>query len=114
MVHSDNDPAFISQMFKAAMSPFDVCATMTPVYNLKSNTVECYHPTMKWKLTTLIHEFEDEWDDTLPATLLAMRTSVHHTTGFTLFFLEHGREARLPIDLIAAKQLLQTIESSCC
>ena len=33
VVHSDNDPAFISQVFKAAMSPFDVCATTTPVYN---------------------------------------------------------------------------------
>ena len=56
---------------------------------------------MKRKLTALIHEFDDEWDEALPATLLAMRTSVHRTTGYTPFFLEHGREARLPIDLIS-------------
>ena len=30
-----------------------------------------------------------------------MRTSVNRTTGFTPFFLEHGREARLPVDMIA-------------
>ena len=30
-----------------------------------------------------------------------MRTSVHRTTDCTPFFLEHGREARLPIDLIS-------------
>ena len=78
-----------------------VRTTITPVYNAKSNTVERFHPTMKRKLTTLIHEFDDQWDEALPATLLAMRTSVNRTTGFTPFFLEHGREARLPVDMIA-------------
>ena len=56
---------------------------------------------MKRKLTVLIREFDDEWDEALPATLLAMRTSVNRTTGFTPFFLEHGREAQLPVDMIA-------------
>ena len=40
-------------------------------------------------------------DEALPATLLAMRTLVNRTTGFTPFFLEHGREACLPVDIIA-------------
>ena len=48
----------------------------------KSNTVERFHRSMKRKLTALIHEFDDEWDEALPATLLAMRTSVNRTTGF--------------------------------
>ena len=56
---------------------------------------------MKRKLTAFIHELDDEWDKALPATLLAMRTSVNRTTGFTPFFLEHGHEARLPVDMIA-------------
>ena len=33
---------------------------------------------MKRKLTALIHEFDDGWDEALPATLLAMRTSVNY------------------------------------
>ena len=56
---------------------------------------------MKRKLTALIHEFDDEWDEALPATLLAMRTSVHRTTDFIPFYLEHGGEARLPVDMVA-------------
>ena len=56
---------------------------------------------MKRKLTALINEFDDELDEALPATLPSMRTSVNHTTGFTPFFLEHGHEARLPVDMIA-------------
>ena len=101
VVHSDNGPAYIAHVFQVAMAAFDVRTTTTPVYNPKSNTVERFHRTMKRKLTALIHEFDDEWDEALPATLLAMRTSVNRTTGFTPFFLEHGREARLPVDMIA-------------
>ena len=64
---------------------------------------------MKRKLTALIHEFDDEWDKALPATLLAMRTSVNRTTGFTPFYLEHGREARLPVDMVAGPPPGQSI-----
>ena len=101
VVHSDNGPAYIAHVFRNAMSAFDVRTTTTPVYNPKSNTVERFHRSLKRRLTALIHEFDNEWDEALPATLLAMRTSVNRTTGFTPFFLEHGREARLPVDLIA-------------
>ena len=101
VVHSDNGPAFIAHVFQVAMAAFDVRATTTPVYNPKSNTVERFHRSMKRKLTALMHEFDDEWDEALPATILAMRTSVNQTTGFTRFYLEHRREARLPVDMIA-------------
>ena len=108
VVHSDNGPAFIAHVFQVAMAAFDVRTTTTPVYNPKSNTVERFHRSMKRKLTALIHEFDDEWDEALPATLLAMRTSVNRTTGFTPFFLEHGREARLPVDMIAGPPPVQS------
>ena len=83
------------------MVAFDVRTTTTCVYNPKSNTVEWFHRTMKRKLTALVHECYDEWDGAHPATLLAMRTSVNCTTGFTLFFLEQDREACLPVDMIS-------------
>ena len=68
---------------------------------------------MKHKLTALIHEFDDEWDEALPATLLAMRTSVNRTTDFTPFFLEHGREAQLPFDMIAGPPPGQSTTLDC-
>ena len=108
VVHSDNGPAFIAHVFQVAMAAFDVRTTTTPVYNPKSNTVERFHRSLKRKLTALIHEFDDEWDEALPATLLAMRTSVNRTTGFTPFYLEHGREARLPVDMIAGPPPVQS------
>ena len=110
VVHSDNGPAFVANVFQNAMNHFDVKNTTTPVYNPKSNSVERYHRTLKRKLTALIHEFDDEWDEALPATLLAMRTSVNRTTGFSPFFLEHGREARLPIDLVTGSPDIEVLE----
>ena len=90
------------------MAAFDVRTTTTPVYNPKSNTVERFHRSLKRKLTALIPEFDNEWDEALPATLLAMRMSVNRTTGFTPFCLEHGREARLPVDMIAGPPPVQS------
>ena len=37
-----------------------------------------------------------------------MRTTVYRTIGFTPFFLEHGREARLPFDMIVGPPLSQS------
>ena len=100
VIQLDNGPGYIANVFQVAIVAFDVRTTTTPVYNPKSNTVERFHRTMKRKLTALIHEFDGEWDEALPVTLLAMRTSINRTTGFILLFLEHGREARLPVDMI--------------
>jgi len=41
-----------------------------------------------------------DWDEKLPAVAFAYRTTVHEANGFTPYFLMHGREARLPADLI--------------
>ena len=99
VVHSDNGPAFIAAAFQQAMREFDICKTYAPVYNPKSNTVERFHRTLKRKLVAIMHEFDQSWDEALPAILFSMRTSVNRATGYTPFYLEHGREARMPIDL---------------
>ena len=102
VVHSDNGPAFASHVFKEAMRKFDITTTTTPIYNPKSNTVERYHRTLNRRVKSLIHEFNTSWDDALPQILLSMRTAVHRTTGYTPFFMEHGREARLPVELLTS------------
>lgn len=54
---------------------------------------------MGHRLKTLINEKGADWDEYLPAVLLSMRTSRHFTTGYTPFYMERGRKARLPIDI---------------
>uniref|UniRef100_H3AAX7 Gypsy retrotransposon integrase-like protein 1 n=1 Tax=Latimeria chalumnae TaxID=7897 RepID=H3AAX7_LATCH len=49
---------------------------------------------------SLLLEHSGEWDDYLNQVALAYNTSTHSSTGFTPFFLTHGREARLPADVM--------------
>ena len=42
-----------------------------------------------------------------------MRTFVNRTTGFTPFFLKHGHEARLPVDMIAGPPPDQSTTLDC-
>jgi hypothetical protein len=52
----------------------------------------------------LVHHLDDfdhsQWAQYLDATLFVINTSVNVTTGFTPFFLVHGREARRIVDRI--------------
>ena len=98
-VLSDNGPSFVSEVFNEVLSRFDIRAVKCPIYNPKSNSVERYHRTMGRRLRALLHEYGRDWDQHVPAVLLSIRTSRNRSTGFTPFFLERGREARLPIDI---------------
>ena len=41
-------------------------------------------------------EDRDDWDDLLPAVMLAYRSSVHESTGFSPYRLMFGEECALP------------------
>ena len=44
-------------------------------------------------------EHQDEWDNLLEPVLFGIRTSVQESTKYTLFYLMHGREAKLPLEI---------------
>ena len=72
----------------------------TVPYNPNGNPIERFHRSLGQMLRSSISNRQTDWEDKLPAALLAYRTAVHTTTKMTPFFLTHGREARLPIDII--------------
>jgi hypothetical protein len=55
--------------------------------------------TVKECLTKLLAEHADDWDNLLPQVTMAINSSVNESTGYTPFFLAHGEEMQLPIDL---------------
>lgn len=55
---------------------------------------------MKDQLAKYICESGGEWDKYLPQVELSYNSSVHSSTGFSTFFLAHGREPRLPADIL--------------
>ena len=58
-------------------------------YNQNGHKVERYHGTMGQMLRTTITVNQTTWEDKLPYTLMAYRTSVYNTTNFFFFYLVH-------------------------
>ena len=46
----------------------------------------------------------EDWDDLLPAVMMAYRSSVHESTGFSRYRLLFGEECTLPMDIGLPKQ----------
>ena len=49
-------------------------------------------------------ENRDDWDDLLPAVMMAYRSSVHESTGFSPYRLMFGEEYTLPMDVGLPRQ----------
>ena len=57
--------------------------------------------TVNAMLSKVVSENQKDWDEKLARVIMAYKSAVHESAGFTPYFLEHGRETRLPVDLIA-------------
>jgi len=75
------------------------CRNVTTYHPAANGQVERFNKSICDFLKHYCDDFDhSNWDRFLEATLFAMNTSVNATTGFTPFFLVHGREARRIID----------------
>jgi hypothetical protein len=65
----------------------------TTPYNPRSDgQAENHMATLKDQLSSYINEFHDNWDEHVGMVAHAYRTTRNEATGFTPFFLMHGRE----------------------
>ena len=99
-IHSDQGTEFTNRIMQELEQRFEIKRSFTPAYNPWSNAVERWHRTLSAMMRTLMEREDLEWDRVLPTCVFAYNTKVHSSTGLTPFFMNFGREARLPIDLI--------------
>ena len=97
---TDNAKELTGLVINDVAKTLGISKVQTVPYNPNGNKVERYHRTLGQMLRTTITGSQTTWEDKLPYTLMAYRTSVHNTTKFTPFYLMHGREAYLPVDVI--------------
>ena len=113
---TDQGANFESELFREICSRLSIDKIRTTAYKPSTNgNIERFHSTLNSILAKWVSENHRDWDDKVPAVAFAYRTSVHEATGFTPYFLLHGREARTPADLVygppgESEQYTSTVE----
>jgi transposase InsO family protein len=80
----------------------------SPYHPEGNGMVERFNRFLVAGLYCLMNREQDDWDRQVPALLFAYRTAIHATTGETPFFLNYGRDPRLPGDLLVNEIKLGT------
>lgn len=100
-LHSDQGRQFESDLIQNLCKLLGIKKLCTSPYHAQCDgAVERFNRTLKDELAKYLFESGREWDEHLPHVALAYNTINHSSTGFTPFFLVHGREARVPLDVL--------------
>ena len=100
-IHTDRGTNFESQLFANLLKKLEIDKTRTTAFHPQSNSViERMNRTLLNMLAKCIDEDQTNWSVKLPYVLMAYRSSVHESTGFTPHYLVFGHEMSLPLDLM--------------
>lgn len=70
----------------------------TPFHPHSNGATERVIRTVNTMLSKVVDESQKDWDRHLGSVAIAYNSAEHESTGFTPYFLGHGREMRLPTD----------------
>ena len=99
--HSDRGANFLSNLFQDMCRILGIHTTQTTSYHAMGNgETERMNRTILQMLRIMGNERYDDWDEILPFVLCTYRNTPHESTGHSPYYLVHGREATLPVDVI--------------
>ncbi len=105
-LHSDQGANLCSEVIRTVCELLGVQQTRASAYHPQGNgQVERFNRTVEAILAKMVKDNQRDWDTCIPKALLAYRTSVHESTGFTPFHLKFGRSPKLPVDLMLGRHL---------
>ena len=94
---TDQGSAFMSSFFGETCKVLGIKRIHTSSFHPQSNgTVERWHRTLHTGLSHLVNHSHTDWDLQVPFFLMGYRATPHTTTGYSPFYLLHGREMALP------------------
>ncbi|XP_046869117.1 uncharacterized protein LOC124461661 [Drosophila willistoni] len=101
VLHSDQGRNFEAGVFQACMRLMTVGKTRTtPLHPQSDGMVERFNRTLLDYLAKFVSTSQHDWDELLPMALLAYRSAVHESSGYSPARLTFRRELRLPNDLL--------------
>ena len=112
VIHSDQGREFENRIMQELCLLGGAHKTRTTPYHPESDgMVERFNRTLLMMLAMFAGKNRDDWDDLLPAVMMAYRSSVHESTGFSPYRLMFGEECTLPMDIGLPRDQLDTSES---
>jgi hypothetical protein len=101
IIHSDQRREFEAEMSQELCMMLGIAKSRTTPYHPEGNgMIVRFNETLKNAVAKITTQHGKDWDLLLGPIQLACNSSIHATTGMTPYFLLHGREPRLPADLI--------------
>ena len=112
VIHSDQGREFQNKIMLELCILCGSHKTRTTPYHPESDgMVERFNRTLLMMLAMFAGKNQDDWDDLLPAVMMAYRSSVHESTGFSPYRLMFGEECTLPMDIGLPKEQSDTPDS---
>ena len=100
-MHSDQGSNFESETVQELFPVLDIRKTRTTPCHPQSNSmVERPNAKIEQMLRCYVYRNQRDWDSKLSLVMSAYRLTVHSTTQNTPYYLLHGRQFTLPVDLI--------------
>ena len=100
-IHSDQGRNFESTLFRELCRLLDIKKTRTSPYHPQSDgLIERFNRTLLSMLSLFVDDNQTNWDFLLPYVMMAYRSSVHTSTGFTPYKVLFGQEIVLPVDVM--------------
>jgi len=94
---TDQGSAFMSSFFRETCKVLGIQRIHTSSFHPQSNgAVERWHRTLHTGLSHLVNHSHTDWDLQVSFFLMGYRATPHTTTGYSPFYLLHGRELSLP------------------
>ena len=104
-LHSDQGTNFESKVMTEVCKLLGIDKTRTtPLHPQSDGLIERFNRTMLDIVSALIEpdNNQKDWDEVLPYTMMAYRSSVQASTGETPYLMTYGEEMVLPIDLFGS------------
>ena len=96
---TDRGQVFQSALVSELVRLCNVTHRMTTAYHPQTNGLtERFNKTLADMLSMYVEVEQKNWDEILPFVTFAYNTAKQDTTGFTPFYLLHGREAETTLD----------------